>query len=333
MDGICTLANDKVYDQVVALLNSIEANQGADMPVCIYPYNDNIERITAEIARRPQVQIYSDRQSIERWDQFFKDVWDAHPNAHQRRLEKGFVPYYRFGHHRPFCAFDGPFDRFVYIDADALLMKPVDQILEKLNDNDWVVYDFQYKDIGHVYDVNYPGLNQLFSPEKIKSSIFCSGLYATRKQIFDSPKTEQLLTDLRDGEAEVLYIWAADQPILNYMVMKSGLQVYNLALNLPKAEITGNSITSSHFQEVDHVLYDKGQRLTYLHYIGLSSRIFAKVCAGENIDFPYRDIFLHYRYLHEPDKRPQFKSKPKPYNPSPNLLQRAVNKLKLTLKK
>ncbi|MFO7029254.1 hypothetical protein B9T07_04150 [Limnospira fusiformis CCALA 023] len=44
MDGICTLANDKVYDQLVALLNSIEANQGADMPVCIYPYNDNIER-------------------------------------------------------------------------------------------------------------------------------------------------------------------------------------------------------------------------------------------------------------------------------------------------
>lgn len=113
MDGICTLANDKVYDQLVALLNSIEANQGPDMPVCIYPYNDNIERITAEVARRPQVQIYSDRQSMERWDQFFKDVWDAHPNAHQRRLEKGFVPYYRFGHHRPFCAFDGPFDRLL----------------------------------------------------------------------------------------------------------------------------------------------------------------------------------------------------------------------------
>ena len=122
MDGICTLANDKVYDQLLALLNSIEANHGADIPVCIYPYDDNIEQITAEIAHRPQVQIYNDSDSIERWDQFFRDVWDAHPNAHQRRQERGFVPYYRFGHHRPFCAFDGPFDRFLYIDADALLM-------------------------------------------------------------------------------------------------------------------------------------------------------------------------------------------------------------------
>ena len=26
MDGICTLANDRVYDQLVALLNSIEVN-------------------------------------------------------------------------------------------------------------------------------------------------------------------------------------------------------------------------------------------------------------------------------------------------------------------
>ncbi len=330
MDGICTLANDRVYDQLVALLNSIEANHGSDIPVCIYPYDDNIEQITAEIARRPQVQIYNNSDSIERWDQFFRDVWDAHPNAHQRRRERGFVPYYRFGHHRPFCAFDGPFDRFLYIDADALLMAPVDPIFEQLNQNDWVVYDFQYKDIGHVYDVNSPQLNQLFSPETIESSIFCSGLYASHKGIFDTEKIEQLLQSLRAGEAEVLYIWASDQPILNYMVMKSGLKVYNLALNLSPNEITGNSVTSSHFQEKDHLIYDHGKRLTYLHYIGISSKIFGRVCDGENLDFPYRDVFLHYRYLHEPENRPKFKSKPQPYNQPPSFLQRALKKLKFS---
>ncbi len=30
MDGICTLANDRVYDQLVALLNSIEVNGGKE---------------------------------------------------------------------------------------------------------------------------------------------------------------------------------------------------------------------------------------------------------------------------------------------------------------
>ncbi|HBL11493.1 MAG TPA: sugar transferase, partial [Cyanobacteria bacterium UBA11162] len=79
-----------------------------------------------------------------------------------------------------------------------------------------------------------------------------------------------------------------------------------------------------------HILYDKGHRLTYLHYIGLSSKLFAKVCRGENIDFPYRDTFLYYRYLHEPDKRPKFTTKPKPYNQPPSLAKRVLKKLKLT---
>ncbi len=30
MDGICTLANDRVYDQLVAILNSIEVNCETD---------------------------------------------------------------------------------------------------------------------------------------------------------------------------------------------------------------------------------------------------------------------------------------------------------------
>ena len=83
MDGICTLANDRVYDQVVALLNSIEAILGPEMPVCIYPYNDETEKIAAEIANRPNVQLYNDKDSMQRWDQFFRDVWDAHPTAQE----------------------------------------------------------------------------------------------------------------------------------------------------------------------------------------------------------------------------------------------------------
>jgi hypothetical protein len=37
VNGIYTLANDVVYDQLVALLNSIEANVSPNIPVCIIP--------------------------------------------------------------------------------------------------------------------------------------------------------------------------------------------------------------------------------------------------------------------------------------------------------
>ncbi|MDX2213558.1 MAG: hypothetical protein SFY66_09735 [Oculatellaceae cyanobacterium bins.114] len=46
--GIYTLSSDMVYDQVVALLNSIEVNVGADVPVCIIPYDDVPQRVQQE---------------------------------------------------------------------------------------------------------------------------------------------------------------------------------------------------------------------------------------------------------------------------------------------
>lgn len=329
MDGICTLANDTVYDQLVALLNSIEAVQGQDIPVCVYPYDDRVDKIAAEIDRRSNVQLYDNLESMQRWDEFFKRVWDAHPTAHQRRLEKGFVPYYRFGHQRYFCAFDGPFHRFLYLDADTLLMNCVEPIFEKLDRHDIVVYDYQYKDPGHVYDLSSPKLTELFSVEQIRSSIFCSGLFASKKGLYSPEQLDWLLSRLQDGEAEVLYIWAADQPILNYMAMRSNLNVYNFALNLHPEKRTGCCVTSSHFEERDRLLFDGGNRLTYIHYIGISYKIFNRLCHGENIDFPYRDLFLYYRYLHEPENQPQLKGKAKAYNAPPSLTDRVLKKLKL----
>ena len=327
VDGICTLANDYVYDQLIALLNSIEAILGPDMPVCIYPYDDKTEKIAAEIAKRPNVQIYQDKESIQRWDEFVRNVWDTHPTARQRWSKVTNEPYHRVGTHRRYGAFDGPFDRFIYMDADTLLMGPVSPIFELLNHNDWVVYDFQYTDPSHVYELSSPKLTELFPPERIESEIFCSGFYGSKKGIFDKDRRDWILAKLREGEAEVLYSMAPDQTILNYMVMRLGISNYNLALNLPPNQKTGCCVTSPHFEERERILYDKGNRLTYIHYIGLSSKLFAQVCAGENIDFPYRDLFLHYRYLHEEENRPKFTTKPRPYNPPVSLATKVLRKL------
>lgn len=329
MDGICTLANDRVYDQLIALLNSIEVVLGPETPVCVYPYDDNTAQIADEIARRPNVHLYDDRDSIQRWDRFVRDVWDTHPTAKERWKQFGGDPYYRVGTHRRYCAFDGPFDRFIYMDADTLVMGPMAPIFDQLNKYDWVVYDFQYKDITHVYDVTSPKLNEVFPSERIESEIFCSGLYASKKGIFGQDRRDWLLESLKAGEAEILYIMAPDQTVLNYMVMRSGISSCNLALKLPESETTGCCVTSSHFKEKDgdRILYDRGRRLTYIHYIGIKSKFFSQLCNGENIDFPYRDLFLYYRYMHQPEKQPKFTTKPKPYKQAPSLKTRILKRL------
>lgn len=328
MDGICTLANDRVINQLIALLNSIEAILGKDTPVCVYPYDDNTEQIAAEIAKRPNVQLYDDRESIERWDNFAASAWDTHPTARERWKKAGSEGYHRFGTHRRYCAFDGPFERFIYMDGDTLAMGPMKEIFGLLEQYDCIVYDFQHKDPTHVYEVASPKLLKVFSQERLKSEIFCSGFYASKKDLFTEEKRNWLIEQLKSGEAEMLYPMAPDQTLVNYMMMRSLYSICNLALHLPQEEKTGCCVTSPHFTTEDQILYDKGNRLTYLHYIGMSSSIFNRVCAGENINFPYRDIFLHYRYLSEPENRPQFESIAKP-SQTPTLKQKIFAKLGL----
>jgi hypothetical protein len=344
MDGICTLGNDYVYDQVIALINSIEKILGKDTPICIYPYDDNTEKLATVINKKSNVELYGDRDSINKWDRFAQDVWDSHPTARQIWQKAGSNGYHRFGTHRRYCAFDAPFDRFLYMDADTLLMNSVEVIFNNLDNNDCVVYDFQHKDLTHVYNVNSPRLTTVFNPQRLASEIFCSGFYASHKDLFDREQRELLISYLKNGEAEILYPMAPDQTLINYMMMRSRpgrgaartaslahsrsqRSIYNLALNLSPKETTGCCVTSSHFVNRNDVLFDGDTRLTYIHYIGLSSSLFTRVCNGENIDFPYRDLFLYYRYLHEPENRPQFTTKAKYYNQPPNLAQKVMAKL------
>lgn len=325
-EGLYILANDVVYDQLVALLNSIEVNAGK-YPVSIIPYNDQLERVREEIKHRSNVEIFADTQAIKLWQNFSTEVWEAHPNAVKEWQEKGISGLYRGGTHHRFAGFEGAFDKYIYIDADVLVINSLDYIFEQLNQNDFVVYDFQHKDLSHVYDVNSDKLLDVFPQYRLDSEIFCSGFYATKKHLFDVEKRNLLLSQLQTGEAEILYKNAPDQTILNYMVMRSEISSYNFSHHLPAEEVTGCCVTSPHFDERDNLVYDRGNRLTYLHYIGLSSKLFSRVCSGENIDFPYRETFLHYRYLHEPDKRPKFTTKAKAYNAPPSLSTRVLKKL------
>lgn len=329
MRGICTLANDRVYDQVVALLNSIETH-APGTPVCIFPYDDKMDRICAEGDRRDTVQIYSNQDSISAWDEFVRAAWDAHPTAKERWKRAGSTGYHRVGTHRRFCAFDGPFDQFLYMDADTLLLNSLNVVWDTLANADCVVYDFQFKQPQHVYDTTAPSLTQRLPNGYLDTGIFCSGFYGSHRGLFSPQKRALILEHLQAGDAEILYPMAPDQTLLNYMVMRCGLSFTNLSLSLPKQQVTGNSVTSSHFEYRGNALYDNGVQLLYLHYIGLSSRIFARLDAGENIDFPYRNLFLHYRYLHAPETRPNLSGRSRPYNQSPSVMRRALSKLGIT---
>ncbi|OCQ93949.1 hypothetical protein AMR42_09470 [Limnothrix sp. PR1529] len=337
MDGLYTLANDVVLDQLIAFLNSVEANggrlaDGSPYPVLVCPYDHRIDRLKTVLADWPHVQILEDWDLIARWDQFSKSVIEATPLALQLYEQEPNLYGRTMGGRRRLAAFDGPFDRFIYLDADTLVLQPLAPLFAALETADWVTYDFQYKDPAHVYRVASPLLQSLFSTEQMQQSLFCSGLYATKRGVLTLDRCDELLKQLQAGESDVLYPRSADQALLNYLVMRSNLKVHNCAHHWPKEQVTGNSVTSKHFVERSGQVFDRDRPLLYLHYIGLSSSLFSRVCAGENITFPYRDTFLHYRYLKHPQQRPRLVGRPRAHNAPPSLWERAQRKFKQKFK-
>ena len=306
-DGIYILANDVVFDHLVALLNSLEVNGAKDIPVCIIPYDDRMEKVRVEIAIRHNVTLFENTDSIDFWEDFATQAWTSHRKAQKVWQAKGWQQVHCLGMHRKFCCFDGHFDKFVYFDCDTLLMGSLDYIYQKLDEFDWVANDFQYKsDLNYVFDLSSPKLAEIFNLGKLHSHIFCAGWFAAKKGILNRNNSNQLLEKLISGEAEILSLRGTDQPLFNYLVARSGISFYNFAYHQP-AGVTGNH-WSSQFDVIDYVLYDKGRRLTYLHYMSISAAKINQLCAGEDVEIPYRNVFLHYRYLKSPEKCPKLKS-------------------------
>jgi len=301
-DGIYILANDVVYDQLVALLNSIEANAGRKIPICVIPYNDQLDKIKAEIASRDNVTLFEDSDSIAYWENFGSRIWKAHPRALKLWQEYGFPANYRIERHRKLCCLDGPFDKFIFFDGDTLLMKSLDDVYQKLDEYDWITNDFQYKsDLNYIFNWPEDKLKDIFTIENISTRVFCSGWFASKKGVFDDATLAKLLENLEAGEADAL-AWAdSDQTVLNYLVLQSGISYYNYAYH---GAATGCH-WSSKFDVINNILYDQGQPLTYIHYMSISSSDFARLCSGEDVDIPYRNVFLYYRYLKSPENCPQ----------------------------
>lgn len=308
VDGIYTFANDVVFDQLVALLNSIEVNAGREIPVCIIPFNDQLDKIKAEISTRKNVTLFDQPDSIAFWEDFATQAWSAHSTAQRVWKEQGRPAMRRANFHRKFCCFDGMFDRFLYIDADTLLMSSIDEVFEKLNHYNWIANDFQYlSDTSLIFNTDSTELLEQFSLEKLKANIFCSGFFASKKSVYSQAKATQFLARLEAGEADFMSLRGSDQPMLNYTVLGNKISFFNFAYHDP-GNATG-SHWSSEFSDRDFILYDKDKRLMYLHYMSISSSVFTRLCQGEDVPLAYRDLFLHYRYLKSPQDHPQeFKS-------------------------
>lgn len=330
--GIYTLANDIVYDQLVALLNSIRTNVDSSIPICIIPYDQRLEKVKKEIDLRPNVSLFPNSASINRWENFAREFVASHPEAKKSRESH---PRWSQGKlHRKFTAFDGPFQKFVFFDGDSLAMKSVTDIFDKLETFDFVFDDWEYVKSQSKAALNIPLIESTgqFSESQIRPKLHCSSFWGSKQGIFDVEELANLQEKItKQGEASWVsnHGWWDDAFLFNYMTLRSERPLFNFTLSPNGQDRTGNCANSDPFVNVDEVLYNQEglKPIHRIHYMGYSSIDFTRLCQGEDVDIRYRDIFLHYRFLEHPEQCPSVLKQPSLLKKTSRLFNKVMKKV------
>ncbi len=309
LKGIYTLANDVVYDQLVALLNSIEANVSPDIPIFVIPYDDRLEKVKQEINSRSNVILFDNSQSIQRWENFAYEVWSAHPIANKKVSRS---KWYKGHLQRKFVAFDGEFEQFVFYEADQLAMKSVNDVWEKLQKYDFVFDDWEHRKPTPVAALNIPLIksSSTYKEDDIRKKIHDASFWGSKRGLFN-PEALMILKAKLINENEIEWIngygfWD-DVFLLNYLTFRCDRPIYNFTLSENGQDRTGNCADADPFVNVDNVLYNEQglKPIHRIHYMNYLSRDFARLCQGYDADIRYKDEFLYYRFLKNPEQRPK----------------------------
>src|SRR5580700_4040078 len=101
--GVYFIGNDNTYDLAVAFLNSLRTFEPL-IPVCFIPYDSQIENII-ELKHRYNVTVWDDDATLLRCDAISE-------RFHGRTC----------GQYRKLAIWSGPYQRFVYLDIDTVLL-------------------------------------------------------------------------------------------------------------------------------------------------------------------------------------------------------------------
>ncbi|NET02982.1 MAG: methionine synthase [Sphaerospermopsis sp. SIO1G2] len=269
--GIYILANDKVIDQTLALINSIRFYD-QETPIVMIPYNDDYHKLEDLFTHFSNITVFENLDLINYFSEQItkicgKDLLDR-PNLLRKLV----------------CWF-GPLDEFLYIDTDIVVFNKIADNLNYLAEYDFICYDYQHS--GGIDQVFNPAIqeNNIFSEDELKG-VFNSGFWISRKGIVSEDNIWEVFQDCT-RYPEYFYLLNSDQTILNYLILKYVPRHFNIARGMEK--VPGNWGGSSHFQIKDNILIDSQlkQPLQFIHWAGI------KIKPG----CPYWEIWDYYRSL------------------------------------
>jgi hypothetical protein len=267
-DGIYCLGNDRVAEWLGPFLASLRA-QEPSIPVYLIPFDDRISEF-ARLAREYDAEIYEDPILTE-LDDLGRQAWPTR-EASSRMFRK-------------LAVFEGPLERFLFLDADVVVLEPVGRLIADFADcgTDFVYFD---SDMNFVYR---PGEFRDRMERDFDAHGFSAGSFLTSRAKLERDTLVRLVEEATAYRAE-FPSGVGDQPVLNYCVDVGGLSKgrasdvlpgvpYTCFVGAPDLDVVaGPRVRSQHAEGW----------LPFLHW------------AGQKIGprMPHRDLFKHFRDLH-----------------------------------
>ena len=273
-EGYYIVGNDLYAPEVRALTNSLRCHD-PDGQIYFIPYDDQCDNVIEWLDRVHGVPVFPDLTLLDTFTDVFARWFDypgAPPNtARSRRL-------------RNLACWFGPFDRFIYLDADILVFENLREWFAELATCDLLACDGIYRH-GTRWVFN-DSITDVF-PASLLARVFNGGFWISRRGLFRD--VEELLGLIEAAKAHRgcfdFSSGVLAQPLINFLVLSKTERVRNLLREQLDIAIIP---TLPHLEARGTVVFAGERRCPYLHWVG--PRIAPEV--------PFYDLWCYYRDLY-----------------------------------
>ncbi|TDB82457.1 hypothetical protein [Micromonospora sp. KC721] len=275
--GAYFLANDDILEQAIGFLNSFRIHNPT-IPLCLVPFADNFARISG-LADRYNFTIWRDNDTLRRCDAISEQFHDGSTMGQYRKL----------------AMWRGPFEEFVYIDSDTIVLESIDFAFDHLSRYDFVTSHSDIPRIRHwVWRDSIFQTNAL-RREQIEYAAN-TGFVVSRAGLLDP---EAVWGDLSAplSLAPHMELLCREQPLLNYLIVTSGRpysSLWTIAAEKNDPDIPQEQWAGHDIGRVDagRLIPSQVNRVLLVHWAGEWQRF-----RTEGGTLPYYDLWQHYRMI------------------------------------
>ena len=295
--GVYFVANDRVIEMTIAFLNSFR-KYNPDIPLCLIPFRNDLD----QLKKLQQVYNFTVYQN----DEMLTFCDDVSKQFHGKIV----------GHYRKLAIWNGPFDEFVYIDIDMLVLKNIDFVFRMMDQFDFITSCSNMPSTEKwVWKKSVYKTDEL-NHEQIK--------YAANTGFIVSKRNAITLGDIKSGLQRALRLkdhmelGCMDQPLINYLIVTSDKRYTSLYTLLDSPLYPENYIEfwagnkkSDLMKDFQTIQNGKLRDIFLVHWAGEwqlkknEIRLFAilntlklrKKIWSVSIFMPFRKIWKEYRYM------------------------------------